>query len=250
MTDTYEVKVRPEKAEAVEAIRSELEGANAAVITEYRGLTVEELKVLRSQLAEQDSTYRVTKKTLARRAADALGLDLESVLEGPIAVAYVRGDPVAAAKIIATFAKTHPALVIKAGVLDGKVLSDQQTKDLATVDSLDVSRAKIMGLLTAPLQATMMLLEAPAARIIFVLEELGKREGGSAEASAPDAAPEAPDVQATPEPEAEASPPAEPKAEQAEEPAEATAETEEAPAEATAETQEETTQEETKEEGE
>jgi large subunit ribosomal protein L10 len=235
MTETYQVKVKPEKAAAVEAIRAELEASAAAVVTEYRGLTVEELKVLRSRLAEQDTTYRVTKKTLARRAANELGLDLESVLEGPIAIAYVKGDSVAAAKVIATFAKEHPALVIKASVLDGKVLSDQQTKDLATVDPLDVSLAKIMGLLTAPLQATMMLLEAPAARIIFVLEELGKREGGaevSSEAPAPDGpeavteSPDVPDVQAQPEPEAEAVPPAEPQAEQAEEVVDATDETE------------------------
>ncbi len=209
MTETYQVRVRPEKVAAVEEIRAQLEASNSVVITEYRGLTVEELKVLRSRLLEQDATYKVTKKTLARRAAGELGLDLESVLEGPIAVAYVKGDPVAAAKIIATFAKEHPALVVKAGVLEGRVLSDQETKDLATVDPLDVSRAKIMGLLTAPLQALMMLLEAPAGRILFVLEELGKRESAPEASSAPEAAP--------PEPQAETAPPEEPQAEQAEE---------------------------------
>jgi large subunit ribosomal protein L10 len=234
MSESYQVKVRPEKAAAVEAIRAELEASSAAVVTEYRGLSVEELKVLRSRLGAQDTTYRVTKNTLARRAAGALGLgDLEEFFEGPVAVAYVKGDPVSAAKIIATFAKEHPALVIKAGVLDGRILSGDETKNLATVDPLDVSRAKIMGLLTAPLQQLMMLLEAPAGRIIYVLEELGKREGAPAEASA-----DAPDVQATPEPEAEASPPAEPQAEQAEKPAEAAAGTEEAPAEATEQTEE------------
>lgn len=187
MSESYQVKVRPEKVEAVEAIRAEFEGAAAAVITEYRGLTVEELKTLRAQLHDLDTTYRVTKKTLARRATSELGLDLESVLEGPIAVAYVKGDPVSAAKVIANFAKEHPNLVIKAGVLDGKILSDTETKDLATVDPLDVSRAKIAGLLTAPLQQLMMLLEAPAGRILFVLDQLGKREDGSPqpEASAP-----------------------------------------------------------------
>ena len=260
MSEGYQVKVRPEKAEAVEKIRAELEASSAAVVTEYRGLTVEELKVLRSKLGEQDTTYRVTKNTLARRAADALGLgDLEEFFEGPVAVAYVKGDPVSAAKIIATFAKEHPALVIKAGVLDGRILSGAETKNLATVDSLDVSRAKIMGLLTAPLQQLMMLLEAPAGRIIYVLEELGKREGAaqtpdggaeppvqSEEAPAEPSA-DAPDVQTPPEAQPEAAPPSggEADAGETEEPAEATAETQEAPAEATAETQEET-----KEEGE
>lgn len=213
MSEGYQVKVRPEKAAAVEEIRAELDASSAAVITEYRGLTVEELKVLRSRLSEQDTAYRVTKNTLARRAADALGLgELEEFLEGPVAVAYVKGDPVAAAKIIATFAREHPALVIKAGVLDGRILSEAEAKALATVDTLDMSRAKIAGLLTAPLQQLMMLLKAPAGRILFVLEELGKREGAPA-TEMPEATTEAPATTA----DAEAAPPAEPEAEQAKE---------------------------------
>ena len=111
MSEGYQVKVRPEKAEEVGRIRAELDEASAAVVTEYRGLTVEALKVLRSRLLEHDTTYRVTKNTLARRAAAELGLEaLEEMLVGPVAVAYVKGDPIAASKIIATFAREHPEL--------------------------------------------------------------------------------------------------------------------------------------------
>jgi large subunit ribosomal protein L10 len=203
MPEGYSVKVRPEKVEAVEQIKAELEASQAAVVTEYRGLTVQELAALRTRLLETESSYKVSKNTLARRAADAAGLaELGELFVGPTAVAFVKGDPIAAAKVIASFAKDHPALVIKGGVLDGRVLSDEETKGLATVDPIEVSRAKIAGMLTAPLQQLMMLLEAPTARILFVLDELAKR--GPAEPTA-----EAPAAEAGPEAEAEAAAPIE-----------------------------------------
>jgi large subunit ribosomal protein L10 len=184
MSEGYAVKVRPEKAEAVEKIRAELEASQAAVITEYRGLTVQQLAELRTKLLATDSSYTVSKNTLVRRAVNALGLgELEELLVGPTAVVYVKGDPIAAAKVISSFAKEFPALVIKGGVLEGRVLSEDETKGLATVDSLDVSRAKIAGMLVAPLQQVVMLLEAPTARILFVLDELAKR--GAVDTSAP-----------------------------------------------------------------
>jgi large subunit ribosomal protein L10 len=224
MPEGYAVKVRPEKAEAVEQIRAELDAVQAAVITEYRGLTVKDLATLRTRLSEVETSYRVSKNTLARRAADALGLDgLVEMLEGPVAIAYVKGDPVAAAKVIATFAREHDALVIKGGLLEGRVISGAEAKGLATVDPLDVSRAKIAGLLIAPLRQLMWLLEAPAGRILFVLEEIGKQAPAEAKPEpAPPAEPKAERDQegdraeaaaiveeAKPEP----APPAEPKAE-------------------------------------
>ena len=194
MSEGYTAKVRPEKAEEVNRIRTELDGSQAAVITEYRGLTVTELADLRTRLIESETSYRVTKNTLARRAADELGLSgLVELFVGPVAVAYVKGDPIAAAKVIATFAREHPALLIKGGVMEGRIITGEEAKGLATVDAIDVSRAKIAGMLTAPLQQLMMLLEAPASRIAFVLQEIGKREPAgdetpqAAEASAAEA---------------------------------------------------------------
>jgi large subunit ribosomal protein L10 len=217
MSEGYAVKVRPEKVAAVEEIKAELEASQAAVITEYRGLTVQELAEFRTKLLELDSKYKVSKNTLVRRAANALGLEeLEEFLVGPTAVVYVKGDPIAAAKVISSFAKDHPALVVKGSVLEGRILSDTETKDLATVDALDVSRAKIAGMLVAPLQQLMMLLEAPTARILFVLDELAKRDGGEpaqvdatpAEAEAPAEASAGAEADASPEAEAEAAAPA------------------------------------------
>jgi len=210
MTEGYTTKVRPEKVETVEAIKAELGETQAVVLTEYRGLTVGQLADLRAKLRDQETSYRVVKNTLARRAVSELGFEaLSDLLVGPVAVAYCKGDPVSAAKVLATFAREHPDLIIKGGVLEGRVISADETKELATVDSLDVSRAKIAGLLTAPLRQLMFLLEAPAGRIIYVLEELGKRgpeaEAAPAEASTDEAPAESPAEEAAPEEEPPAS---------------------------------------------
>jgi large subunit ribosomal protein L10 len=174
MAHGYTTKVRPEKVEAVDRIKNQLGETQAVVLTEYRGLSVGELADLRTKLQDNETSYRVVKNTLARRAVADAGLgELEELFVGPVAVAYVKGDPVSAARVLATFAREHPALVIKGGVLEGRVLSAEETRELATVDTLDVSRAKIAGLLIAPLRQLMFVLEAPTARIIYVLEQLG-----------------------------------------------------------------------------
>jgi large subunit ribosomal protein L10 len=221
MSESYQAKVRPEKVAVVEEIKEELDSSPAVVLTEYRGLTVNELKELRAQLLRTETAYKVIKNTLARRAAAEAGLgELEQIFTGPTAVAWVKGDPVAAAKIIATFAKDHPALVVKGGVLDGRVMSADEAQGLATVDSLDVSRAKIVGLLTAALRQIVFTLESPIQRMMYVLQEFAKREGAPAEEAeaAPAAEAEetpAAETEAAAEPEAVAEP--EPAAEQNEE---------------------------------
>jgi len=238
MSEGYEVKVRPEKVAVVDEIRNELGSSPAVVLTEYRGLTVNELKDLRAQLLRTETSYKVIKNTLARLAAAQAGLgELEEVFTGPTAVAWVKGDPVAAAKIIATFAKDHPALVVKGGVLDGRIMSADEAQGLATVDSIDVSRAKIVGLLTAALQQIVFTLEAPIQRMMYVLQQIGERGGVEAAApaeEAPAAEAEAPAAEAeAPAAEAEEAPAAEAEAPAAE--AEAPAAEPEVPAEAEAE---------------
>ena len=226
----YSAKVRPEKVAVVDEIKTELGDTQASVITEYRGLTVTELKQLREKLNETETSYHVVKNTLARRAATDLGVaELEELFVGPVAVAWVRGDPVAAAKVLATFAKDHPALVIKGGVLEGRIITGDEAKDLATIDALDVSRAKIAGLLQAPLRQIMFILEAPASRILYVLEQIGARAPEEVPAAVEEtpAAEEAPVAEEAPAAEASAEPDAEPEAAKPEE----TPSAEEAPAE-------------------
>ena len=110
---------RPDKAAAVAELTERFRGSNAAVLTEYRGLTVAQLKTLRKALSG-NANYAVVKNTLTAIAAKEAGFDgLDDALEGPSAIAFVTGDPVEAAKGLRDFAKANPALVIKAGVVDG-----------------------------------------------------------------------------------------------------------------------------------
>lgn len=195
MSDTYTAKVRPEKVSAVEEIKTDLGDSDTVVLTEYRGLSVNDLKALRGQLGDIEASYKVVKNTLARRAVSELGFeDLVAALVGPTAIAYCKGDPVTAAKVLATFAKDHPALVIKGGVLEGRVMSADEAEALSKIDTLDVSRAKIAGLLTAALRQIVYTLEAPVQQMLYVLQEIGKR---------------APAAEAAPEPVAEEAPAAE-----------------------------------------
>ena len=122
---------RPDKAAAVEELAGKFRESNAAMLTEYRGLTVAQLKELRRTLGE-NATYAVVKNTLTQLAAKEVGIEgLDADLKGPSAIAFVTGDPVATAKGLRDFAKANPALVIKSGVLDGRALSAAEVTKLA-----------------------------------------------------------------------------------------------------------------------
>jgi large subunit ribosomal protein L10 len=164
---------RRAKAETVAAVAERLGGTGAVLLTEYRGLKVGELAELRTALAKVDTDYKVVKNTLATIAVKQAGLeDLVSMLSGPTAIAFVGGDVVKAAKEIADFAKRIPALVLKGGLLEGKVLSEKEAKGLATLDSREVMLAKIAGLFAAPLQRTAGLFAAPLHGLGAVLVQL------------------------------------------------------------------------------
>ena len=208
----------------VEAIKGRLEGSVAALLTEYRGLKVAELGELRASLRGSSTEYRVLKNTLTSIAVREAGYeDLVVLLQGPTAVAFVHGDPVQAAKDLAEFARTHPALIVKGGVMDGKVLGADEVRRLATLESREVLLARLAGLLQASAQQTVNLLAAPLRQVATMTAALrDKTPGEPAPAEEPPAAeaPEAP---------AEATEAAEPEAE-----APAEAEATDAPAEAEA----------------
>jgi len=143
---------RPEKTAAVDEIRTKLTESDAAVLTEYRGLTVTELAELRGALRPAGTEYKVFKNTLARRAVEAAGLnDLLPMLSGPTAIAFVRGDAVVAAKALRDFGKANPALVIKGGLLGPRVLSSGEVESLAEIEPRDVLLARLAGGFQAPL---------------------------------------------------------------------------------------------------
>jgi large subunit ribosomal protein L10 len=157
----------------VETIKGRLEGAVAALLTEYRGLNVKDLFELRASLRGSSTEYRVLKNTLTTIAAREAGYqDLVPLLQGPTAVAFVHGDPVQAAKDLAEFARTHPALVVKGGVLDGKVLAADEVRRLATLESREVLLARLAGLFQAPLQQTASLLAAPLRQVATMTSAL------------------------------------------------------------------------------
>ncbi len=194
--------VRPDKGESVDELTESFQASSAAVLTEYRGLTVKQLKELRRTLGA-DTTYSVVKNTLTKLAAERAGLSgLEALLAGPTAVAFVKGDPVNAAKSLRDFAKANPALVVKGGVMDGKALTADEIKKLADLESREVLLAKLAGAMKASLTQAVYLFAAPlsqAARAVGALEAKAQADpsvlAGGAGTPAP-AAEEAPAAEA------------------------------------------------------
>jgi large subunit ribosomal protein L10 len=228
------------KGAVIDEIRSKLDAADAAVLTEYRGLTVTELATLRASLRPADTEYKVFKNTLARRAAQDTGLaDIVPLLEGPVAIAFVSGDAVMAAKALRDFARNNPNLIVKGGLLKDRVLSQSEMAALADVAPREVLLARLAGGFQAPLVKAAGLFQAFTRNMAYGLKALVDQRIAAGE-GLPDAEPAAPEPDA-PEPEAsEAEAPAaepeavEPEAVEASEP-EAAAEPEpesETPAEA------------------
>ncbi len=163
---------RPDKTAAVAELTEEFRSSNAAVLTEYRGLTVAQLKELRRSLGAT-TTYAVVKNTLTKIAAKDAGVDgFDSLLVGPSAIAFVKGDPVEAAKGLRDFAKANPHLVIKGGVMDGQPLSVEEIKKLADLESREVLLAKLAGAMTASLSGAVALFAAPLAQTARLIEAL------------------------------------------------------------------------------
>jgi len=185
---------RPDKAASVAEITEAFQGSSAAVITEYRGLRVAEMKELRRALGG-DVQYAVVKNTLTKIAAKQAGLELDTLLEGPTAIAFIKGDPVEAAKGLRDFAKTHPLLVIKGGVLDAKALTSDEIRKLADLESRETLLAKLAGAMNASLQQAVSLFAAPlsqAARLAAALRDKVEQEGpvgGTSAAASDDSAP-------------------------------------------------------------
>jgi large subunit ribosomal protein L10 len=176
---------KAEKATAVADIAEQFKDSTATLVTEYRGLTVANLKDLRRSLGAS-ATYTVAKNTLVKRAAAEAGIDgLDELFVGPTAIAFVKGEAVDAAKALKTFAKDNKALVIKGGYMDGRPLSVDEVTQIADLDSRETTLAKIAGAMNAVLANMAGLLAAPAsetARLVAALEE--KKSGGEAPAPA------------------------------------------------------------------
>jgi large subunit ribosomal protein L10 len=199
MKERREHMPNTEKATAVAEITEHFTNSSAAVITEYRGLTVKQVTDLRRALG-RDTTYAVVKNTLTRRAAAEAGVAIDAdLLVGPTAIAFVQGDPVEAAKGLRDFARANPLLVIKGGVLEGKTLSAAEVARIADLESREVLLAKLAGALKALPTRAAGLFQAPLsqmARLAAALEEKKLAAAPAPEAPAAEAA-DAPAAEAT-----------------------------------------------------
>jgi large subunit ribosomal protein L10 len=178
---------RPDKTAAVAELTEDFRTATATVLTEYRGLTVTSMKKLRRALGA-DTKYSVVKNTLTKIAAKDAGVDLSAdLLAGPSAIAFIKGDPIAAAKSMRDFAKENPLLIIKGGIYEGKAITPKELMELANLESREVLLAKLAGAMKGSF--------SKAARIIDALRI--KMEAGAPVKEAPvaeavvEAAPEA-----------------------------------------------------------
>jgi large subunit ribosomal protein L10 len=175
--------VRQDKLAAVAELTDRFRGSSATVLTEYRGLTVADLKALRRTLGG-NALYAVTKNTLAKRAAVQAGIDgLDTLFTGPTALAFVSGDPVAAAKSLREFGRTHPALVIKGGVFEGRAITADEVRRIADLESREVLLARLAGGMKANLSRAAALLQAPlskTARLAAALRDKREKEEAGA----------------------------------------------------------------------
>ena len=168
------------KEATVAELKELFSSSTAVLLTEYRGLTVAQLKTLRSTIRD-DASYAVVKNTLTKIAANEAGIDsLDDMLAGPSALAFVHGDPVTVAKALRDFAKANPSLVVKGGYLDGKPLNASEVTKLADLESREVVLAKLAGAVKASLFGAAYMFNAPlaqAARAVDALRQ--KQESGN-----------------------------------------------------------------------
>jgi len=193
---------KPEKVEAVSDIASRFSDSDAALLTEYRGLSVTDMAELRIALREVEADYKVLKNTLARIAVREVGLqDLVGMLEGATAIAFIKGDAAAAAKALDEASKKFPVLQIKGGVLSGRIIDAEQARELASLEPREVQLTKIAMMMNSPLQQTANVISALlrdlGSMLAQVVEQKGPGEqpaaadGGDASGSGAEAAPTA-----------------------------------------------------------
>lgn len=164
------------KEASVAELTDKFRNSNAALLTEYRGLTVKQLKELRKNISEH-ATYAVVKNTLTKIAANDAGISsFDDELAGPSAIAFVHGDTVAVAKSLRDFAKANPLLVVKGGYFDGAPLSADEVSKLADLESREVLLAKLAGAFKASLFGAAYLFNAPLSQAVRTVDALREKQ--------------------------------------------------------------------------
>ena len=176
---------KPRKVEGVATLTGQLRDSKAALLTSFTGLKVAELTELRRTLASSSTQYIVVKNTLARIAARQAGVEgLVPLLEGSTAIAFVQGDPVAAAKTLEDVAKKFPALVLKGGLMEGRVLGAERAKSLAGLASREQLLSGLAGAIKAPASNVLNLVTAPTRSLGYALAAYRDKLSGAAPADA------------------------------------------------------------------
>ena len=165
-----------DKNAAIAELADKFRESGAAVLTEYRGLTVAQLTELRGNLREH-ATYAVVKNTLMEIAAREAGIDVfDGTLSGPTAIAFIKGEPVEPAKALRDFAKTHENLVVKSGYFEGKLLSQEDVQKLADLESREVLLAKAAGAMKASMSKAAAVFNAPLSKAVRTVDALRAKQ--------------------------------------------------------------------------
>lgn len=172
--------VRPEKVEQVKEIKEKLDKSVAFLLTDYQGLSVEEINLLRRKMKKENMELKVVKNTLLRRALSEKSQhilnDFSEFLVGPTALAFSYEDPVKLAKLMVDFSKENEALQIKAGFLEGRKVTTEEVKMLASLPSREELLSKLLSLLQAPVQNLVFILQSPTRGLINVFSEIKKKK--------------------------------------------------------------------------
>ncbi len=179
---------RTEKQQIVEELSQTFKENKGLWLIDFRGIDVAGITELRRKIAEIQSHYRVVKNSLALRAARDTSIEqLKAFFDGPTAIAYTAEDPVALVKVVTEFAREHPEISFKAGILDGMLISSDQVKELAQMPSREGLISKLLFLLTAPLRQLAMALRSPLGDLTSVVRQVQERKekesGGSGQES-------------------------------------------------------------------
>lgn len=175
-----------QKAQTIEDMKSMLQASSAAILTDYRGLSVSDLTKLRKKLREVDCEFHIVKNTLFKRAIDTIVADkqLEAFLEGPTAIGFAKKDAVALARTLLDFTKDHKQMSVKAGLIDGKVFSDVQVTALSKLPSREVLIAQMLGSLNSPISGLVGTLQGILSNFVFTLSAIADQKQEAAPSAA------------------------------------------------------------------
>jgi large subunit ribosomal protein L10 len=172
----------PQKEQIVSDLRGTIEGSKAAILTDYRGLSVADLTVLRKKLRAVDAEFHIVKNTLFKRASDGIYPQdgLAQFLEGPTAISFAKADPVVASKVLLEYIKDHKTMSVKAGVVEGRILSADQITALSKLPSKEVLISQMLGSLNSPISGLVGTLNGILSNFVFTLQAVADQKAANA----------------------------------------------------------------------